>query len=277
MGWLEETFNVAKPIIGMVHLPPLPGTPLAPATVSVTSLVDRVLADVQALQQGGVDGLLFCNENDRPYTLTAGPEVVATMAGVITSVAPSVRMPFGVDVLWDPIAAIAVAKATGATFVRGVFTGAYAGDFGVWNTEAGRVWRYRRAIGADDVRLFYNINAEFASSLAPRPIEDVARSVVMSSLAEVLCVSGSMTGEEVSDEDVMKIRRAGLPVALLANTGVSARNVERKLAVVDGAIIGTSFKTDGITWNPVDPRRVVELMKIVRAVRAAAGGARVTS
>jgi membrane complex biogenesis BtpA family protein len=272
MTWIQEIFTVTRPIIGMVHLPALPGTPLFHGSTEVRALVSGVRADLDALQEGGVDGVLFCNENDRPYTLSVGPEVVAAMTRIIADLLPYVEVPFGVDVLWDPIAALAVAKATGARFVRGVFTGAYAGDFGIWNTDPGRVWRYRAAIGATDVKLFYNINAEFAAPLAPRPIETVARSAVMSAMAEVLCVSGSMTGEEVANEVLERVKAAVGEVPVLANTGVTIENVGRKLAAADGAIVGTGFKVDGVTWNRVDRRRVEALMRVVRALRQEEAG-----
>lgn len=265
--WLAQTFGVRKPIIGMVHIPALPGTPLARPQESVGTLLDAVRADIAALQTGGVDGLLFCNEHDRPYLLTVGPEIVAAMAHLVTAVQSDVRVPFGVDILWDSMAALAVARATGARFVRGVLTGVYGGDFGLWDTSAGKLLRYRQAIGANEVKLFFNINAEFASPLAPRSLDQVARSVVMSALADVLCVSGPMTGDEVADDLLKRVRQAVPNVAILANTGVNRDNVREKLAVADGAIVGTSLKVDGVTWNAVDRRRVVELMEAVRRVR----------
>ncbi len=267
MAWLQETFCVTKPVIGMVHVPALPGTPLARLDEPVGALLAAVRADVEALQGGGVDGLLFCNEHDRPYLLKVGPEIVAAMTRLVTEVLPSLRVPFGVDLLWDPLAALAVARATGARFVRGIFTGAYAGDFGVWNTAAGEALRYREAIGAGDVKLFFNINAEFAAPLAPRPLGQVARSVAMSALAEVFCVSGSMTGVEVGDDLLRQVREAVPGAVVLANTGVRPDNAREKLAVADGAIVGTSLKVDGVTWNPVDPARVTRLMEAVRGAR----------
>jgi len=266
-GGLEATFHVQKPIIGMVHVPALPGTPLSRRDAAVGALIDAVRADVDALQSGGVDGLLFCNEHDRPYTLSVGPEVPAAMTRLITAVLADVRLPFGTDILWDPYAALAVARATDAAFVRGVLTGAYAGDFGLWDTSAGKLLRYREAIGAGRVRLFFNINAEFANPVAPRPVEHVARSVAMSAMADVLCVSGPMTGSEVAEDMLDRVRRAVPEIALLANTGVTPANVAKKLALADGAIVGTSLKVDGVTWNAVDRRRVAALMEIVRSLR----------
>lgn len=267
MSWLRDVFGKDKVIIGMAHVPPLPGTPLYDATKGVEGLIESIRGDVDALQSGGIDAVMFCNENDRPYTLKTGPETTATMARVITEIRPMLRVPFGIDVLWDPVAAIAIAHATGGVFVREVFTGAYAGDIGIWNTNAGEALRFRRQIGAENVRLLYNINAEFAAPLAARSLQQVAKTAVFSSLADGLCVSGMMTGSEVDTESIMSAKRAVPDVPVFANTGVTTENVREKLRYADGAIVGTHLKESGITWNPVDPERVRHFMATVRALR----------
>jgi membrane complex biogenesis BtpA family protein len=269
-NWLERVFGVAKPIIGMVHFPALPGAPLYDARGGLGAITERVRGDVLALQEGGIDGLMFCNENDRPYSLQAHPETIAVMGAVIGQLLPEVRRPFGVDVLWDPVAAIALAKATGAGWVREVFTGAYAGEVGIWNTRAGEALRYRRAIDAEGVRVLYNINAEFAAPLAPRPLAQVARATVFSSLPDALCVSGPGTGQPVDAADLREARSAAGEVPVLANTGVNAANAAALLPHCDGAVVGTSLKRDGVTWNAVDPGRVAALIEVVRAVRVSA-------
>jgi len=267
VSWLRDVFGKDKVIIGMAHLPPLPGTPLYDAARGVEGIIESIHGDVEALQAGGIDAVMFCNENDRPYTLKAGPETAATMARVITEVRPALSVPFGVDVLWDPVAAIAIAHATGGVFVREVFTGAYAGDIGIWNTNAGEALRFRRQIGAERVKLLYNINAEFAAPLAARGLQQVAQTAVFSSLADGLCVSGMMTGSEVDTESLMAAKRSVRDVPVFANTGVTAENVQEKRRYADGAIVGTHLKEGGITWNRVDPERVKRFMAAVRSVR----------
>ena len=148
MNAIQEIFGRPKAIIAMAHFPPLPGQPLYDAAGGLDAIASTVAHDVEILDSSGVDGILFCNEGDRPYRTQAGPETVAVMASVISSLRPEISVPFGVDVLWDPIAAIAIAAATGARFVREVFTGAYAGDFGLWNTDPAATLRFRREIGA---------------------------------------------------------------------------------------------------------------------------------
>lgn len=261
MSVLAELFGKPKAIIAMAHFPPMPGQPLYDADGGVQALYDAVGRDVEILARSGVDGVMFCNEGDRPYRTQVGPEVPAVMAMVITELRRELPIPFGVDILWDPLAAIGLAQAVGANFVREVFTGAYAGDFGVWNTDPAQSLSYRRQIGADGVKLFFNVNAEFAAPLAVRDIGLTARSAVLSSLADAVCVSGVVTGTDV---DVTQLRAAkqavGPDIAVIANTGVRPETVGQMLEIADGCIVGTSLKRDGNTWNEVDPNRVERLL-----------------
>jgi membrane complex biogenesis BtpA family protein len=210
---------------------------------------------------------MFCNENDRPYVFTAGIETVAAMSAVIGALRAVVSVPFGVDVLWDPRAALAVAKATGAQFVREIFTGAYGSEFGLWNTSPGETLRYRRQIGAGNVRILTNISAEFAKPLVDRPIGVVARGVALISLADGLCVSGPMTGESVDRSELREVCDAIPDTVVFANTGVNESTVDDVLAIADGIVVGTSLKVDGITWNAVDEGRARLFMDRGRAAR----------
>lgn len=257
----DELFGKPKAIVAMAHFPPMPGQPLHDQRGGVQALLDAVSRDVEILARSGVDAVLFCNEGDRPYRTRVGPEVPAVMAAVITEVKRELSVPFGVDVLWDPQSAIALAHAVGARFVREVFTGAYAGDFGLWNTNPAESLSYRRQIGADGVKLFFNVTAEFASPIASRPIGLTVQSAVLSSLADAVCISGGVTGSGV---DVGQLRQAkeaaGEDAAVISNTGVRPETVAEMLRVADGCIVGTSLKRDGDTWNEVDETRVERLL-----------------
>lgn len=264
MALMQELFGRQKAIIAMVHFPPLPGQPLYDDRLGVRGIFDRVEHDLAVLVECGVDAVLFCNEGDRPYRTRVGPEVPAVMGTVIGRLTRELKIPFGVDVLWDPAAAVALAQATGAAFVREVLTGVYAGDFGLWDTDPGAVLRYRRLLGAGGVRLFANITAEFAAPLAPRDVVATARSVVFSSLVDALCISGPITGAQVDPDALAAVKAAVADVPVLANTGVNAGTVGETLRVSDGCIVGTALKRDGVTWNEVDPERVRALVAAAR-------------
>jgi hypothetical protein len=252
-------------IIGMVHFPALPGAPLYDSEGGMRLVRNWVERDVLALLEGGIDAIMFCNEGDRPYRLKAGPETVAAMGAVIGAVRDLITVPFGVDVLWDPLASIALAVGTGAGFVREVFTGTYPSDMGLWNTNAAAALRCRRELGGDHIKLLFNIQAEFAGRLDGRPLGALAKSVVFSSLADAVCVSGPMTGQPADLNDLRTVRAAVPTTPVIANTGVRADTVAAVLAEADGAIVGTALKYGGKTFNPVDPDRVHHFMLAARA------------
>jgi membrane complex biogenesis BtpA family protein len=256
-----------KAVIGMVHIPALPGTPLYDERGGMNKLIDSAGADLLALQAGGIDAVMFGNENDRPYSLKAPPASIAAMSAVIAALKPTLTVPFGVNYLWDPVASVAIAAATGGQFVREIFTGVYASDMGLWVPDCDGALHTRRALNVPNLKLLYNINAEFAASLDTRPIELRAQSAVFSSLADAILVSGPITGQSVDQSALRKVREAVRDVPVFANTGVKPENVADILALADGCVVGTYFKVDGNTWNPVDPARVKRFMDRVAALR----------
>ncbi|NLY56171.1 MAG: BtpA/SgcQ family protein [Firmicutes bacterium] len=262
--FFKELIGVEKPVIAMVHFPANPGSPLYDDEGGMEKILESVSRDLNALQDGGVDAVMFCNEGDRPYTLVPGYETVASMARVIGQLMPQIKIPFGVDILWGPQQALALGKAVGARFVREIFTGNYDSDMGLWTTNVGETFRYRKRIDATNIKLFFNINAEFAMPLSPRQLDKLAKSVVFSSLADVLCVSGPMTGESGDLRDLEIVKNAVPDTPVVANTGVKEHNVKQILSVADGCIVGTALKKDGNTWNPVDPERVKRFMAAAR-------------
>lgn len=246
--------DVNEPLIAMAHVPALPGTPLYDGQ-GMGAIIEHVRADVEILVGAGFDAVLFCNENDRPYELDAGPESAAFMARVITECRPS-DIPYGVDFLWDARIALAAAVATDAGFMREVVTGVWESDMGLWRPDAARVLRERRRLDADRLAVMMNITPEFASAIGQRSPEQVARSVVVSSLADAILVSGPMAGAGPDLATVRAVREA-VPdeVPVLLNTGARAETIREFLAVADGCIVGSSLKYDGHTWNRVDPDR----------------------
>jgi membrane complex biogenesis BtpA family protein len=267
--FLRDLFGVEKPVIAMAHFPALPGTPRYDPSLGIDGMVERMRRDIRHLLAGGVDSIMFCNEDDRPYTFHADFEAIAVMTRVITELRPQDR-PFGVDFLWDAKAPLAIAKATGAAFIREVVTGVYESDMGVWAPDAAALYRYRRQIDADHVRIFANITPEFASALGTRTIGQRARSAAVSSLVDALLISGAMAGAEPDSAWLHEAKRAvaDLQIPVFLNTGARAETIAHFLTVADGVIVGSSLKVDGYTWNPVDPARVQAFMSAVRAARA---------
>lgn len=264
---LQERFGVAKPVIAMLHFPGLPGRPRHDRDGGRQHLLDVVGRDLVALQDAGVDAVLFCNEADIPYDLSVGIEIPAAMAAIIGELRPSIRVPFGVNILWDAKASLALARATGASFIREVLTGVYESDLGMISPAIGPIAAYRTAIGAQDVALFDNIAPEFASAIGGRGIADRARGARFLGVDAVL-ISGPAAGEQFAMSDLKAAKEAVPDLAVVANTGVRADRLEQIFAIADGAIVGTSLKVNGVTWNPVDPSRAHQLMEAARRIRA---------
>lgn len=258
---LTALFGSRKPIIAMVHIPALPGTPRYNQEDGMEGLIERTRPDVQLLVEGGVDAVMFCNEDDRPYVFEAGMEQVAAMTRVVTELRPN-HIPFGVDFLWDPTAALCIGAATGASFIREVFTGTYESDMGLWSPKAGQVMRLRRNIGAENIMVFFNTAPEFCSTIGNRSFAERAYSAVVSSLADAILISGPMAGVEPDYSIIQAVKdTVGHDVPVFLNTGAKEENIKEYLHVADGVIVGSSLKIDGYTWNPVDPVRLEKFIK----------------
>jgi membrane complex biogenesis BtpA family protein len=257
--------RLARTLIGMVHLPPLPGSPRWGG--SMTAVVAAALADARALVEGGMDALLLENYQDAPFT--AGRVEAATVAAM-SVVAAEIRRAFadhalGVSVLKnDGRSALAIAAATGAAFIRvAVHGGAVLADQGIVQSDAYRLLRDRRRLGAE-VAIFADVQGKHAVSLAPVDAEQEARDLVHRGLADALVVNGRATGEATPLAEVKRVRGAVPSVPLLVGSGVTPDTVGDLLATADAAIVGTAVKRDGDVRNPVDPARVRRLVAAAR-------------
>lgn len=267
MGNFQAVFGGGKPVIGMVHLGALPGAPLYDAAAGLSGLIEGARKDLAALQAAGFDAVMFGNENDRPYEFKVDMASTATMAMVIGALRSDISVPFGVNVLWDPMSTVALAAATGAHFVREIFTGTYASDMGPWTPNAGEAMRYRDRLGRRDLAMLYNVSAEFADSLDRRSLPDRARSAVFSSIPDAVLVSGAITGEAAAMSDLEAVKKVLPKTPVLANTGVKHDTIADILRIADGCVVGSALKYDGHTWNAIDPARAADFMARARAAR----------
>jgi len=267
MNWIKDVFGVNKPVIAMVHLEALPGDPAYDAQKGMEWIVDRAKEDIQALQAGGVDALMFSNERSIPYLTKVEPITTVCMANVIAEVKNMLNIPFGVNVLWDANASIDLAVATGGKFVREIFTGVYASDFGLWNTNCGQVVRHQHEVAGQHIKLLFNIFPEASAYLAGRTPDHIAVSTVFNTRPDGLCVSGLTAGIETDTQILKQVKDAVPNTPIFANTGVTQSNIEEQLSIADGVIIGTTFKRDGYIWNEVDTKRVKEVMDKVKSFR----------
>ena len=265
--WTKEVLGTDKPIIAMCHMQAMPGDPGFDKAGGMKKVLEAARHDLLALQEGGVDAVMFSNEFSLPYLTQVRIETVAAMARVIGELMPEITIPFGVNVLWDPIQSLNLAMATGAKFIREIISGVYASDFGLWNTNVGATVRHQYAIGAENVKLLYNIVPEAARYLADRDIVSIARSTVFNNKSDALCVSGLTAGAETDSQILQQVKSAVPNTVVFANTGVRLENVENQLSIADGAVVGTTFKKDGVFENGVDAARVKKFMDKVKAFR----------
>jgi len=265
--WTKEVLGTDKPIIAMCHMQAMPGDPGFDKAGGMKKVLEAARHDLLALQEGGVDAVMFSNEFSLPYLTQVRTETVAAMARVIGELMHEIAIPFGVNVLWDPIQSLNLAMATGAKFIREIISGVYASDFGLWNTNVGATVRHQYAIGAESVKLLYNIVPEAARYLADRDIVSIARSTVFNNKSDALCVSGLTAGAETDSQILQQVKSAVPNTVVFANTGVRLENVEKQLSIADGAVVGTTFKKDGVFENAVDAARVKQFMDKVKAFR----------
>ena len=264
--WIEEMFNTHKPVIGMLHLHPLPGDHNYDAEGNMEKVVRCARYDLAALQNGGIDGILICNEFSLPWLSDVEPSTIASMGRVIGELLHEIKVPYGVDVALDPYKVFDMAVAVNAQFARQTFTGAYAGDFGILTYEIGKIHRYRARVGAKHVRTFFTLVTECSLPLANRPIEEVAKSTEFYGKPDAYLVSGMIAGMELDSQIITRVKNA-VKTPVFANNGVKLENVDIQLAAADGCIVGTSLKRDGYFYNEVDEARVAALMEKARRIR----------
>lgn len=267
MSWLKEVYGTEKPVLAMLHLKALPGDPLFGPDGSMEDVVEWAHKDLAALQTGGVDGVIFSNEFSLPYQRCVSPVIVAAIARVIGQLLSEIHIAFGVDVISDANAAIELAAATGAKFVRGTFTGAYVGDGGIQNTDVAAILRRKSDLDLYNLKLLYFVNQESDVYINDREIESITRSIIFKCAPDGLCVSGENAGTAASSTLIGRVKGAAGSTPVFANTGCTTENIAEKLSICDGAVVGTFFKSDGNFKNHVDVARVRELMQAARTYR----------
>ena len=257
---LKGIFGVEKPIIGVVHLLPLPGSPRA---TSLEKVVERAVRDAKAYEDGGVDGIILENFGDAPYLAgSVGPEIIASMTAVAVKVSENVNVPIGVNVLRnDAKAALAIAHAVGGKFIRvNVHVGVYATDQGVIEGAAYETLILRKLLNTK-VAIFADVHVKHARPLWSLDIKHAARDTVVRGLADAIIITGKATGEPPSEEDILNVRSAVKETPLIVGSGVNVGNVGIYLEIADGIIVGTSLKIKEKTENPVDVDRVKVFVK----------------
>jgi membrane complex biogenesis BtpA family protein len=251
----------------MLHIPALPGSPRN--ELRLDEIIDWVLNDAASLSGGGVDGFLLENFGDAPfYPAGVPPHTVAFMTAIGREVKRASNLPLGINVLRnDAESAIAVASAVSAEFIRvNVHTGARVTDQGIIEGLAHQTLRYRKLLQSD-VEIFADVDVKHSAPVAPRGLKIEVEELVSRGCVDAVIVTGAATASLTALEDLKTAKAAANRAPVFAGSGVDVWNVASVLDAADGAIIGTAFKRDGVTTNPVDPERVRALMEAVERLK----------
>ncbi len=264
-GGLDTAFFLANPLIGMVHLRALPGSP-GWESEPIDAIIEYTVADAHALEAGGADAIMVENFFDVPFAKDAvPPHTLSAMTLAVGAVRRAVSLPIGVNVLRnDACAALAIAYLCGAQFVRvNVYVGAAVTDQGIIEGAARNAVLYRRELGAD-VAIWADVCVKHAAQLGTVSLEDAARDAVHRGKADAIIVSGTATGYSTDLEDVRRVKSVVPDTPVLIGSGFNTATAASLLLYADGAIVGTSLKPNGNVAMPVDK-------KLVRALRSAMG------
>jgi hypothetical protein len=267
-------------LIGVVHLPAMPGDPRCPAERDFAAVEHLAMADALALIQGGVDAVVVENFGSVPFQKgTAGhrlpPHQVAAMALVATRCARELAVPVGVNCLRsDARAALGIAAAGGLAFIRvNVHTGAYLTDQGVIEGEADQTLRYRQSLGAQHIQILADVLVKHAVPLAPLNTGDATRDCLERGMADGVIVTGQSTGAPVDRALLEEVRAHAEERPVLVGSGLSPRRADELAPLADGAIVGSWVKRGGVVGQPVDEARVRDLVAAVRGRFRTPGGA----
>ncbi len=279
---ISGIFSVPKPLVGVIHLPALPGSPRA--ALSLPDITARAVSDAHTLIENGINGVIVENYGDIPFLpRRVEPHTVAAMTLIVADVrriAEQAGLPVGVNVLRnDAQSAIAIATVTGASFIRvNVHIGAMVTDQGVIEGQAYDTLRYRaqlqnnviarsvgdEAIPKQSVKILSDVLVKHATSLGAVDLATVAQDTYYRGLSDALIVTGTTTGAVTSIDDVQRVQAVVPEAAVFVGSGVTAENIEKVLRYADGVIIGTALKEDGRTENPVDASRVRQIVELRR-------------
>lgn len=264
---LEQLFNTSKPIIGMVHLPALPGAPVYDGK-GLDSVIEYALEEAGKLIAGGVNGIQVENYGDHSYFVNnAADETISAISIVAHELRKKYpEIPMGICLLADPKACIAIAHCTKAQFVRAtVFTEGAVDVGGLALRSPHEILRYRKFLDPS-IKIFADIHIKHSAPLGPRPIEESAYDAAYF-LADAVILSGKHTGKETPLEDVEKVKACLPDYPVLIGSGLNQKNAAALFQYADGSFVGTNFKENGDSFSRVSQDRVVEFMTEIQKIR----------
>lgn len=256
-------FCKEHPLIGVVHLKPLPGSPLFS---DLEEVWDAALKDAEALKRGGVSGLVIENYGDRPFSKdSVPPQVVAIMSVIACEIRERLKLPVGINMLRnDPRSALSVALASGAQFIRvNIHIGAYITDQGLIEGKAFDTLRFRREIDAKEIKIFADVAVKHAVPFSEIELDQEVEEVTKRGLADAVIVTGRTTGAEADPEIVKSLKSKFPEIPLIVGSGITPKNIKKFLPAADLFIVGSYFR-GGDLDRPVSHEKVRELVEVLK-------------
>ncbi len=250
----QDLMGSEKYIIAAVHFLPLPGSPNYNREGGMKAIISRAKRDAKILADNGVQSFLFTNEADMPYLFRLPPEAIAAFSAIVQEVMQDYKIPFGINALVDAYAGFCIAHATGASFIRGLFSGVYVSDNGIVENQGAQAFRARANLGARKPYFIHNLNSIMGPQLIQRPADNEAKSITKHI---------EVDGFTLPADDVQmysKVRSIVPNLPLVVGSGTSFQNLKPLMEVCDGAVVATCLREDGKLLNPVDPNRATEFM-----------------
>ncbi len=268
MEKFKKVFKQSKPVIGMIHVQALPGTPNYKGDVK--AIISKAIEEAKLYKAAGVDSIAIENMHDVPYLKgNVGPEVTALMSIIAYEVKNVSQLPCGIQILAGANKqALAAALASGIDFIRAEgFVFAHVADEGIIESNAGELLRYRKQIGAENILVFTDIKKKHSSHsiTADVDLKETAKAAEFF-ISDGLIITGSATGEEANQNDV-KIVKESTSIPVLVGSGINEKNIESYIDSADGFIIGSHFKVDGKWNNEIDKTRVDNFMNRISSLR----------
>jgi uncharacterized protein len=261
----NQIFKTTKPIIGMIHLPPLLGYP---EFTAMEPIIERALADLRTLEQNGIDGVAVDNEYDHPHQLVVGPEIIASFTCVVNEIVKQATVPVGLEVLLnDWRGSFAIAKSTNAQFIRlDFFVDKVKIEAGIIDPNPVEITDYRRQIKAENLALFTDIQVKYSELLEEKTLTESAQQAMQHG-ANAIIISGKMTGDMPVLDDLQEVKQAvgGFPV--LVGSGATPQNIRDLLQYADGVIVGTALKSGREVNDRIVADKVRNFMSSVQKFR----------
>lgn len=269
MQLIESVFGVLKPIIGMVHVLPLPGTPDYQKNDEL--ILNRALEEASVYKAAGIDGLIIENMHDLPYLKrNVGPEITSFMTLIAHEIKKRTRMPCGIQILAGANqASLAVAKAAKLDFIRAEgFVFGHVADEGFMEADAGALLRYRKQIEANNIPIFTDIKKKHSAHSITADVDlfETAKAAAFFK-SDALIITGKTTGAAANVDAIKKLKfTSTLP--LLVGSGITLENIAQYFPVCDGLIVGSWFKEDGLWSNRLDEQRVLKMREKIKELRS---------